>query len=66
VADGTRASVGGAADRDAAFVRLADEHLDRAYWLARVILRDPHEGQDARHDARRPEIRALKAATEWW
>ena len=37
--------------RDAAFVRLADEHLDRAYRLARAILRDPAEAQDATHDA---------------
>jgi RNA polymerase sigma-70 factor, ECF subfamily len=37
--------------RDAAFVRLADEHLDRAYRLARAILHDPVEAQDATHDA---------------
>jgi RNA polymerase sigma-70 factor, ECF subfamily len=37
--------------RDAAFVRLADEHLDKAYRLARAILRDPVEAQDATHDA---------------
>jgi RNA polymerase sigma-70 factor, ECF subfamily len=37
--------------RDAAFVRLADEHLDQAYRLARAILRDPAEAQDATHDA---------------
>jgi RNA polymerase sigma-70 factor (ECF subfamily) len=37
--------------RSAAFVRLADEHLDRAYGLARAILRDPTEAQDATHDA---------------
>jgi RNA polymerase sigma factor (sigma-70 family) len=37
--------------RNAAFVRLADEHLDRAYRLARAILRDPVEAQDATHDA---------------
>ena len=40
-----------ATGRDAAFVRLADEHLDRAYRLARAILRDPAEAQDATHDA---------------
>ena len=33
--------------RDAAFVALADRHLDRAYRLARAILRDPVEAQDA-------------------
>ena len=37
--------------RDAAFVRLADEHLDKAYRLARAILHDPGEAQDATHDA---------------
>ena len=37
--------------RDAAFVRLADEHLDKAYRLARAILRDQAEAQDATHDA---------------
>jgi RNA polymerase sigma-70 factor, ECF subfamily len=37
--------------RDAAFVRLAAEHLDQAYRLARAILRDPAEAQDATHDA---------------
>jgi RNA polymerase sigma-70 factor (ECF subfamily) len=39
------------AQRDAAFIRLADEHLDKAYRLARAILRDPVEAQDATHDA---------------
>ena len=38
-------------DRAAAFARLADEHLDRAYRLARAILRDPADAQDATHDA---------------
>jgi RNA polymerase sigma-70 factor, ECF subfamily len=37
--------------RAAAFTRLADEHLDRAYRLARAILRDEAEAQDATHDA---------------
>jgi RNA polymerase sigma-70 factor (ECF subfamily) len=40
-----------ASDRAAAFVRLADEHLDKAYRLARAILHDPAEAQDATHDA---------------
>ena len=31
--------------------RLADEHLDAAYRLARAILRDATEAQDATHDA---------------
>ncbi len=30
---------------------MADEHLDQAYRLARAILRDPAEAQDATHDA---------------
>jgi RNA polymerase sigma-70 factor (ECF subfamily) len=32
-------------------MRLADEHLDASYRLARAILRDPSEAQDATHDA---------------
>jgi RNA polymerase sigma-70 factor, ECF subfamily len=38
-------------DRAAAFGRLADRHLDGAYRLARAILRDTVEAQDATHDA---------------
>ncbi len=38
-------------ERAAAFLRLADEHLDAAYRLARAILRDQTEAQDATHDA---------------
>ena len=34
-----------------AFQALADEHLDAAYRLARIILRDQAEAQDATHDA---------------
>jgi RNA polymerase sigma-70 factor (ECF subfamily) len=37
--------------RAAAFARLADDHLDAAYRLARAILREPSEAQDATHDA---------------
>jgi len=37
--------------RTAAFRRIADRHLDDAYRLARAILRDPVEAQDAVHDA---------------
>ena len=37
--------------REAAFARLADEHLDRAYHLARAILGDDSEAHDAAHDA---------------
>jgi len=38
-------------DRAAAFMRLAEGHLDASYRLARAILRDPSEAQDATHDA---------------
>jgi RNA polymerase sigma-70 factor (ECF subfamily) len=38
-------------ERAQAFLRLADDHLDAAYRLARAILRDPTEAQDATHDA---------------
>ena len=37
--------------RAVAFTRLADEHLDKAYHLARAILRDETEAQDVTHDA---------------
>jgi RNA polymerase sigma-70 factor, ECF subfamily len=39
------------ARRDAAFLLLANEQLDRAYRLARAILHDAVEAQDATHDA---------------
>jgi RNA polymerase sigma-70 factor, ECF subfamily len=51
LADRSPAHVQDADRRAAAFVRLADEHLDRAYRLARAILHDPAEAQDATHDA---------------
>jgi RNA polymerase sigma-70 factor (ECF subfamily) len=38
-------------ERAQAFLRLADDHLDAAYRLARAILRDATEAQDATHDA---------------
>jgi RNA polymerase sigma-70 factor (ECF subfamily) len=38
-------------ERTAAFLRLANEHLDAGYRLARAILHDPTEAQDATHDA---------------
>ena len=38
-------------ERAEAFVHLADLHLDAAYRLARAILRDPTDAQDATHDA---------------
>jgi len=43
--------VGEETGRAAAFNCLADEHLDRAYRLARAILREPAEAEDATHDA---------------
>jgi RNA polymerase sigma-70 factor (ECF subfamily) len=48
-----RPPMAGGADaaRSAAFDRLADQHLDRAYGLARAILHDPVDAQDATHDA---------------
>ena len=38
-------------ERADAFLRLADHHLDAAYRLARAILRDSTDAQDATHDA---------------
>jgi RNA polymerase sigma-70 factor (ECF subfamily) len=38
-------------ERALAFLRLADDHLDAAYRLARAILRDSTGAQDATHDA---------------
>jgi RNA polymerase sigma-70 factor (ECF subfamily) len=48
-----RASVvaGEGSARAAAFTRLAEEHLDKAYRLAQAILRNEAEAQDATHDA---------------
>jgi RNA polymerase sigma-70 factor (ECF subfamily) len=40
-----------ATGREASFLALATEHLDASYRLARAILRDPAEAQDATHDA---------------
>ena len=37
--------------RDAAFSRLVDERLDRSYRLARLILRNGADAEDATHDA---------------
>ena len=53
------ANVDKTAERTAAFVRLADEHLDAAYRLARAILREPSDAQDATHDA------LLQASRKW-
>ena len=59
VADGRPAQVDATAGRAAAFVRLADDHLDASYRLARAILRDPGEAEDATHDA------MLQAWNKW-
>jgi RNA polymerase sigma-70 factor, ECF subfamily len=51
VVDSRTVEVGQTSERGAAFVRLADQHLDASYRLARAILRDPSQAQDATHDA---------------
>jgi RNA polymerase sigma-70 factor, ECF subfamily len=51
LADRPSVVAGEGSARAAAFTRLADEHLERAYHLARAILRDDAEAQDATHDA---------------
>ena len=50
-ADRPSGVAGDGSARAAAFDRLADDHLDRAYHLARAILDDGDEAQDATHDA---------------
>jgi RNA polymerase sigma-70 factor, ECF subfamily len=50
-ADGRPVEVDHTTERGRAFRQLADGHLDTAYRLARAILRDPGEAQDATHDA---------------
>src|SRR3954454_6520482 len=51
VAERPLVEAGAPTERGAAFLRLADQHLDSAYRLARAILRDAAEAQDATHDA---------------
>ena len=51
MADSRPAVVEQPTERAQAFLRLADDHLDAAYRLARAILRDPTDAQDATHDA---------------
>ena len=51
MAEGRPAVVEQPSERARAFLRLADDHLDSGYRLARAILRDPTEAQDATHDA---------------
>lgn len=51
MADSRPAMADQATERGQAFLRLADDHLDASYRLARAILRDPAEAEDATHDA---------------
>jgi RNA polymerase sigma-70 factor (ECF subfamily) len=51
LADSRPVEVEETTERARAFRRLAEGHLDAAYRLARAILRDPGEAQDATHDA---------------
>lgn len=51
MADSRPMEVDQTTDRAAAFLRLADQHLDASYRLARAILRDSGEAHDATHDA---------------
>lgn len=51
IADRSQLPAAVSSDRAAAFRKLADRHLDAAYRLARAVLRDPSDAQDATHDA---------------
>jgi len=51
LADRQPALAGESSGRAAAFTSLADVHLEKAYHLARAILDDRDEAQDATHDA---------------
>src|SRR6478735_4702334 len=51
LADRPALEPGESSARAAAFIQLAEAHLDQAYRLARAILHDPAEAQDATHDA---------------
>jgi len=51
LADHPSRVIGDGPARAAAFARLADERIDRSYHLARAILGDATEAQDATHDA---------------
>ena len=41
----------GAGNQSAAFLKLAEHNLDASYRLARAILHDPADAEDATHDA---------------
>jgi RNA polymerase sigma-70 factor (ECF subfamily) len=51
MADSRPIGAANTSDRAQAFLRLADNHLNAAYRLARAILRDTADAQDATHDA---------------
>ncbi len=51
MADSRPVAVEQPTERAQAFQRLADDHLDTAYRLARAILLDSTDAQDATHDA---------------
>jgi hypothetical protein len=51
MADSRPAVVEQPSEHAQAFLRLADLHLDAAYRLARAILHDATDAQDATHDA---------------
>jgi RNA polymerase sigma-70 factor (ECF subfamily) len=59
VTAGRPANVDETAERAAALLRLADDHLDAAYRLARAILHEPGDAEDATHDA------LLQASRKW-
>jgi RNA polymerase sigma-70 factor (ECF subfamily) len=51
LADSRPTAVDRGSERREAFLRLANERLDASYRLARAILRNPTEAEDATHDA---------------
>jgi RNA polymerase sigma-70 factor (ECF subfamily) len=71
MADARPATVEQPTERADAFLRLAHDHLDAAYRLARAILHDSADAQDATHDAfeqawRKWETLRDPARFEWW
>ena len=71
MADARPAMVEQPTERAEAFLRLAHDHLDAAYRLARAILHDAADAQDATHDAVEQAWRKWAtlrdpARFEWW